>query len=113
MRCCKTKGNIIIPPIVIMPQAPPIQRQVIPSPCPAKEIPHYIPVNNCYGPRGPRRLYRPTSPGQYPLYPRGYPTSPPRQYPTRLPSLKRRPPPRYPRQPPPPGPDYDDEYGDY
>lgn len=107
MRCCKTKGNIIIPPIVIMPQAPPVQRQVIPSPCPAKEIPHYIPVNNCYGPRGPRRLYRPTSPRQYPLYPRKYPTSPP--------------PPRQPLRKPlphPPGPvdpyqGFDDEYNDY
>ena len=104
MRCCKTKGNIIIPPIVIMPQAPPIQRQVIPSPCPSKEIPYYIPVNNCYGPRHPRRLYRPMSPGQYPLYPP----------PPRSPLNRPLPPPRPPlNRLPPPGPDYGDDFGDY
>lgn len=130
MRCCKTKGNIIIPPIVIMPQAPPIQRQVIPSPCPSKEIPYYIPVNNCYGPRHPRRLYRPMSPGQYPLYPppppprstlnRPLPPRPPLNRPLSPPPPPPRPlnrplpPPRPPlNRLPPPGPDYGDDFGDY
>lgn len=104
MRCCKTKGNIIIPPIVIMPQAPPLQRQVIPSPCPPAEIPYYIPVNNCNGPRiRPRRLSRPISPRQYPPRP-PRPTSP-RQYPLqRQPPRQARPPLRPPnnKSPPPP-----------
>lgn len=47
MPCCKSKGNIIIPPILIMPHAPPMQRQVIPPPCPPSRVPYYIPIKNC------------------------------------------------------------------
>lgn len=47
MSCCKSKGNIIIPPILIMPHAPPMQRQVIPPSCPPNRIPYIIPVKNC------------------------------------------------------------------
>ena len=96
MSCCRNKGNIIIPPIVIMPQPPPLQRQVIPSPCPAKEIPQFIPVNNCYARQGVQPLAR------YPQrrYPRQRPQQPYVQYPQQ---------PRY-NPPPAPGPESDSDY---
>lgn len=58
MPCCKSKGNIIFPPIVIMPQPPPIQRQIIPSSCSPPVVPYFNHTNNYRPQRQVQNLQR-------------------------------------------------------